>query len=289
MLFRSPREPRQRNQSEGEQPQGELTGYAVEAPVVEEPGVAAATGDQVQGEPETAPQGEEGAPAGGYTNTAEFSAEGSQGEAPQEYTPGQSFEENPPAGQPVEQTGDQSQTEGESQPVEAVSEGGYFAAEGEPWQGDQSQGEQSRSEEGQPVQAESAFDEVPSYANQLEGQPVAEQPVEQFQGENADGQNGYEAPTQEPDQEGKQAPAEDLQPVLELEGEEEAESEEGEEEAESDSEAPKPARRPRRRRAPRSVALAEGEPSQGESMGQPAERRSRLVHHARPHRRPHTR
>jgi uncharacterized LabA/DUF88 family protein len=278
-------------QSEGEQAQGELaaaqpvelTGHAVETPAVEEAGVAAETGEQSQGEPETAPQGEEGASAGDYGNAAEFSAEGAQGEAPQEYTPGQSFEENPPAD-------NRSQSEGEGHPVEAVSEGGYFAADS-----DQSQGEPSRGEEGQPVQAESAFDDVPYYEGQPAGQPVGdqhqgEQSVEQLVAQPAS-QDGYEAPTQEPEQEGRQTPAEDLQPVVELDGDEADESEEGEEEAEGDSEAPKPARRPRRRRAPRPAPLAEGEtsPGQGESMGQPAERRSRLGHHAHPHRRPHTR
>lgn len=275
-------------QSEGDQSQGELSGQAVEVPVVEEPGVVAFTGEQVQGEPESAPQGEEGAPAGGYINTAEFS-QSAQGETPQEYTPGQSFEENPPAGQPAEYS--------ESQPEGGVSEGGYFAADGE----------QPQLEVSQPVQGESAFDEVPSYAGQSEDQPQGDR----SQGETSEGQavneppqgeqpqnelsqtfqpEGQEAPV-EPDQDGKQAPAETLQPVVELDGDDAEEGEDGEEEAESDTEAPKPARRPRRRRAPRQVASTEGDQSQGqgESMGQPIERRVRLVHHARPHRRPRAR
>lgn len=252
----------------------ELSGQAVEAPVVEEPGATSDTGENVQGEPETVPQGEEGAPAGGYINTAEMS----QGEAPQEYTPGQSFEENPPAGQPEFQP--ENQPEGQSEAH--ASEGGYFAVDSE-----QPQGEE-QPEGDQPAQGESSFDEVPFYGDQSQVQPEPEN----YQ---AEGQDGYQQPQEapaEPDQEGKQVPAEVLQqPVIELDGEEAEEGEEVEEEAEGDNHAPKPVRRPRRRRAPRAAVAPEGDQSQGqgESMGQPAERRAPLSHHNRPHRRPHTR
>jgi uncharacterized LabA/DUF88 family protein len=286
-------------QPEGDQPQDqgnenpELSGQAVEAPVVEEPGATADTGENVQGEPETAPQGEEGAPAGGYINTAEMS----QGETPQEYTPGQSFEENPPAGQsqgqPESQSADHSAYHSADQSDAPASEGGYFAADaGQSLEqsADQSDGgQQAQGEVGQPTQGESPFDEVPSYGdpplgNQFQGQPENYQP---------ESQDGYQSQLPvEPDQDGKQVPAEVLQqPVVELDGDEAEEGEEVEEEAEGDTQAPKPVRRPRRRRAPRVVAAPEGEqsPGQGESMGQPAERRAPLHHHARPHRRPHTR
>lgn len=266
-----------------DQPQGaelsnQLSGQAVEAPVVPEPGATADTGENVQGEPTNVPQGEEGAPAGGYFNTSEMSAEGWQGETAPEYAPGEF--QNQPDGQP------EGQPESQSEP----SEGGYFAADG-----DQSP-EQSQ---GQPLgdqsRGESAFDEVPAYGDQLQseqsqGDQSQGQP-ENYQAGSPDGyqpaETGQSSTPAEFDQDGKQVSAETLQPVVELDGDEPDEAEESEE-AESDGQAPKPARRPRRRRTPRAAVAPEGEGSsgQGESMGQAVERRAPMGHHARPYRRP---
>ncbi len=247
-------------QSEGERSRGqggenaELTGQVVEAPVIEEPGAVGDTGAHVQGEPETAPQGEEAAPAGGYINTAEMS----QGEAP-------------------------------------VSEGGYFAAGADQPEGHSDSGQQFQPEGEQQPQGESSFDEVPSYGDQPQGQLQDDQSQSQPENYRVETQDGYNQPegvAADPDQDGKQVPAEVLQqPVVELDGDEAEDGEEVEEDTEGDTQAPKPVRRPRRRRAPRVIATPEGDQSQGqgESMGQPVERRAPLSRHTRPHRRPRNR
>jgi hypothetical protein len=252
----------------GAENQGELTGQAVEAQVVEAPGAAPETGENVQGEPDQVGQGEEPAPAGGYINTAELAGETSQVETAPEYSGGQTFEEPTPADQPVSEG---QPAEGEQPHQEALPQ---FEEASQPVH-----------EEGEPPQAE---------AGNL---PEGEQPVEANQAEgyqSPEGQpEGYPSPEEsqfnrqpQGDEEGKQAPAEALQPVLELEGEDGEEGDVDEEvEAEADSAASKPARRPRRRRAPRAAAPSETE-GPGESLGQPAERRVRLNHHQRPHRRP---
>ncbi|HEX2915274.1 MAG TPA: NYN domain-containing protein [Chloroflexia bacterium] len=56
-------------QNEPVEVQGEVTGEAVHAEVIEPQGVEGDTGIHVQGEPETAPEGEQPAPAGGYIDT----------------------------------------------------------------------------------------------------------------------------------------------------------------------------------------------------------------------------
>lgn len=264
-------QPEAQGYSEGES-QGELSGLGVDAPVVEEPGISADTGQSVQGEPDHAPQGEEPAPAGGYFNTSELTGENSsdQMETPQEYTSGQAYEENPPAGNPnlesQPEVGDQLQFETQPQ-----SEAGY--------QPSQDEGQQPQAE------AENTFEDAHTFEGyqSQEQAPPESQPTEGYQ------QSDENQP--QPDNEGKQVSAETLQPVLELDGDEVEESDDvevtgGEEDAEADNLAPKPVRRPRRRRAPRAVASPE---DQGESLGQPAERRVRLSHHQRPNRRPHSR
>jgi uncharacterized LabA/DUF88 family protein len=277
---------------------GEVTGQAVEAPVVEAPGISPDAGENVQGEPDQAPQGEEPAPAGGYINTFELEGEASsnQAETPQEFVAGQVFEEQTQGdtlhyeGQP--EAGDYSQPEGQAQfegDNQPSQEEGQPQFDGQPVQiedGYQSQdeGQQPQAENGGQPEGQQSFE-----ANQPESyQPESYQP-ESYQPESYQpNDNGREDHQDQPDDEGKQAAAETLQPVLELDSDEveegdEVEIHDGEEEVEADNLAPKPVRRPRRRRAPRAVAPSEGP---GESLGQPAERRVRLNHHQRPHRRP---
>lgn len=290
-------QPAEQSEGQSQEAQGELTGQSVDAPVVEEPGAAAETGEQVQGEADQAPQGEEPAPAGGYINTSELAGEASSDQGETGQFGGATFEENPPAGQPSQegQPEGEGQASFETQPQAAegndqpTRDGEFqptlFESQPQEVQGDN----QPSSQE---PQGESAFEAAPSYEGEAQVQPEVFQSGDQSNGQPEGYQPSFDGqPTgdqAQPDQDGKQVPAEVLQPVLELDGEESDDVEDGEvvageEDGEADGQAPKPARRPRRRRTPRPASPAEG-PS--ESMGQP---RVRISPKLRPHRRPRAR